>query len=502
MNSPITSDRLPPHDLEIEQAVLACFLLDNSTIKFLPRNLLDAFYDLRHRTTAEHCLSLHEKGAGVDEVTLATSLKDGNVLEQVGGLDFIAPLADRVSSAANFHFYFDSLVEKYMARMAVHTSVDLCAAIYEDPAHAAAIIENGIRAFEFAKTLTPDSKNGHLSWRSPDEIMRFDTKAYTSLLGDDFFCVGDTLSILGAGGIGKSRLCLQMIGCMILGLPFLKLPTGGKGTRWLILQAENGMKRLQKDLAAMREVYGPECWKYFSDHVVIHTLETESDGFFTITNADVQRRLKEALEQYKPDGVLIDAVYNVSTGDLNKDTDMMSTLSAVSRVMRHRNPLRSIMACHHSITGKAGAVKATGWDRASFARNSKVIHSWTRAQLNVSAGSDDGSKLVISCGKANNCEEWKPFACELHNDMMYWPDENFDFESWEQEISGKEEGPKCSERDLISLVRGRSMDKPQLVKALRDEFGIARGYAYKLIGKSEKGGAIRISGTTAKYYAP
>ncbi len=117
-----------------------------------------------------------------------------------------------------------------------------------------------------------------------------------------------------------------------------------------------------------------------------------------------------------PDVIIWDSLYNFGTGDLNKDQDMRSSLSKVHQVSQHRNPQRGIVLLHHATTGKGGMVKVAGLDRASFGRNSKVLHAWARAQVNVAPlKGDDNDLLAIACGKASNGREFQPFAARLNS---------------------------------------------------------------------------------------
>ena len=55
----------------------------------------------------------------------------------------------------------------------------------------------------------------------------------------------------GIAGLGKSRLVMQFSIDTILGRDFIGLETNGDALRWLIIQNENGNRRLKDDLCAM-----------------------------------------------------------------------------------------------------------------------------------------------------------------------------------------------------------------------------------------------------------
>ena len=131
-------DRLPPHDLEAEAAALACVLtmgtvpadvLDTLNEKF--RGAKEVFYDLRHQVLFETLMAMHTGGQAIDLITLQSELRNRHQLEQVGGLEYLAPLPDKVPSAANAAYYRDIVWDKFRCRQAIQVCVELVGQIYE-----------------------------------------------------------------------------------------------------------------------------------------------------------------------------------------------------------------------------------------------------------------------------------------------------------------------------------------------------------------------------------
>src|SRR5262249_33650516 len=135
--------------------------------------------------------------------------------------------------------------------------------------------------------------------------------------------------------------------------------------------------------------------------VFFHTLEADDDGFLVL-DVENAERIANAIAKVRADIVVYDPLRDFGSDDLNSDRYMTETLREISHVTKRRNPKRIPLIIHHAGTGKAGIVKATGFDRSSFGRNSKVLFSWTRAQINVSPGlPDDNSVIVISSAKCS-----------------------------------------------------------------------------------------------------
>ncbi|HEY9509096.1 MAG TPA: replicative DNA helicase [Verrucomicrobiae bacterium] len=128
-------DRLPPHSPEAEQGVLGCLLLSpNECIgecieKF--KQGAEVFYDLRHQTVFGTLAEMFDKRQAIDVITLQQNLKDKQLLEQVGGIAYLASLPDTVPSAANISYYTEIVYEKYLLRKMIHTCTDVVAKVYD-----------------------------------------------------------------------------------------------------------------------------------------------------------------------------------------------------------------------------------------------------------------------------------------------------------------------------------------------------------------------------------
>ena len=132
---PIKLDRLPPHSPEAEQGVLGCVLLSpNECMGECMEKLKDGkeiFYDLRHQTIFETLVSMYDAREAVDVITLQQRLKDKQLLEQVGGIAYLAQLQDAVPSAANLSYYLDIVREKHLLRKMIATCTDVVGRVYD-----------------------------------------------------------------------------------------------------------------------------------------------------------------------------------------------------------------------------------------------------------------------------------------------------------------------------------------------------------------------------------
>lgn len=125
-------ERVPPQNIEAEQAVLGAMLIDKEAIAKASEILTaDDFYREAHRVIFTAMLELYNKNEAVDMVTVTDILKRDNKLEDIGGIAYITSLANAVLTAANVKFHADIVAEKSVLRQLVRVSTEIAAMGYE-----------------------------------------------------------------------------------------------------------------------------------------------------------------------------------------------------------------------------------------------------------------------------------------------------------------------------------------------------------------------------------
>ncbi|MEM6450106.1 MAG: replicative DNA helicase [Cyanobacteria bacterium P01_D01_bin.105] len=125
-------DRLPPQNIEAEEAILGGILIDPEAIGRVTEILMpEAFYIGAHRTIYQAALDLQSRGLPTDLMGMATWLKDKGVLEKVGGQARLAQLVDRTISAANIDQYGKLVVDKYTRRKLIQSGGEIIQLGYE-----------------------------------------------------------------------------------------------------------------------------------------------------------------------------------------------------------------------------------------------------------------------------------------------------------------------------------------------------------------------------------
>ncbi|MEJ2746532.1 MAG: replicative DNA helicase [Anaerolineae bacterium] len=101
-----TIERLPPHSVEAEEAVLGSLLIDPDAI-FEVANFLrpDAFYRAQNRWIFEAILDLSDRREPLDLITLTEELRRREQLEDAGGEGYIIGLINAVPTSINARNY-------------------------------------------------------------------------------------------------------------------------------------------------------------------------------------------------------------------------------------------------------------------------------------------------------------------------------------------------------------------------------------------------------------
>lgn len=128
-NFQVPGDRLPPQNIEAEEAILGGIILDPEAISRVAELLDPSCFSIKaHQTIYRTTLNLHLQGKPTDLMTVTTWLADHNQLEEVGGQMKLAQLVDRTVSAVNIDQYALLVIEKAMRRnliQAGHETIDL-----------------------------------------------------------------------------------------------------------------------------------------------------------------------------------------------------------------------------------------------------------------------------------------------------------------------------------------------------------------------------------------
>jgi replicative DNA helicase len=101
-----TQLKVPPHNLEAEQAILGGILINNDAMNQVMDILSpDDFYREAHMSLFEGMAELYNLGEPIDMITLSQFLTKKNLLEKAGGTDYLVSLVESVSISAGIAYH-------------------------------------------------------------------------------------------------------------------------------------------------------------------------------------------------------------------------------------------------------------------------------------------------------------------------------------------------------------------------------------------------------------
>ncbi len=134
--------KIPPNDVESEQAVIGSMLTDKEAVSAAIEVLKpEDFYREDNRTIFEAILNLYGRSEPIDIITLKSELSSMGKFEAVGGLEYIAELPDKVPTTANVEQYIKIVEEKSVLRNLIKTANEIITLGYDQTQEVDGIID-------------------------------------------------------------------------------------------------------------------------------------------------------------------------------------------------------------------------------------------------------------------------------------------------------------------------------------------------------------------------
>ena len=135
-------DRIPPQNIEAEQAVLGAMLIEREAISKVAEFLCPGdCYREAHRIIYNAILELFNNNDAIDMVTIIELLRMSNTLEAAGGISYITALANSIPTAANVLYHAKIVEEKSLLRKLINTTTNIASEAYEGNEKAELILD-------------------------------------------------------------------------------------------------------------------------------------------------------------------------------------------------------------------------------------------------------------------------------------------------------------------------------------------------------------------------
>ncbi len=136
-------NKIPPNDQEAEQAVLGAMLTDKDAVVVAVEILKpDDFYRKDHGTIFDCMLELYGQGNPIDIVTVKAVLESRQMLENVGGSDYLITLAGSDFTTANIEAYTKIVEGKSVLRKLIQASNEIIKVGYDAKESVEEILDN------------------------------------------------------------------------------------------------------------------------------------------------------------------------------------------------------------------------------------------------------------------------------------------------------------------------------------------------------------------------
>ena len=214
--------KVPPHNLEAEQAILGGILINNDALNQVVDILAsEDLYREAHALTFEGMLVLYNRDDPVDLITLPQVLKEKGVLDKVGGTEYLASLAEATSTSAGI-LYHSEIVKDLSTRRGLisqcsHIS-EVCFQLTNDTEEVLDLAEQSI--FEIAE------RNIDQNFYPLNEVVKKSFKKIETITGDRITGIStgftdfddltsglqpsDLIIIAGRPSMGKTALALNI----------------------------------------------------------------------------------------------------------------------------------------------------------------------------------------------------------------------------------------------------------------------------------------------------
>jgi hypothetical protein len=244
--------------------------------------------------------------------------------------------------------------------------------------------------------------------------------------------------------------------------------------KWLLIGNENSLRRQKADLSKILGSFSPPERELIEENLRLHVLETIEDCRLDLSDERTRTRLRATIEEHQPGAVILDPFSNFVEGDENQAKDQRATLNDIYRIVQGVVLDCAIVILHHARTGAGNIAQGVGnYTAGNYMRGSKALLGDVRCAINLMPGdNEDFTKLVISCGKANDCEAFATRGLVFNpENFRYDVDPDFNLEDWINDVEGKRGNKACSIADVVEAVRAGKHKRKEIVEHVNDLTG-------------------------------
>jgi replicative DNA helicase len=129
----MAEEKLPPHDIEAEEAIIGSLLIDPDAIFKVAVSLKpEDFFSETNRVIYQACLALYQRpNEVINQITVAHELMRQDKLEQIGGAAFLSHLISNVPTSLHVEYYAQIVSDTAVMRRLITAARQIEALGYE-----------------------------------------------------------------------------------------------------------------------------------------------------------------------------------------------------------------------------------------------------------------------------------------------------------------------------------------------------------------------------------
>lgn len=217
--------KLPPQNIEAEQAILASVLIDNHALNVCLEFIKpEDFYKEAHEIIFRMMIELNEKSEPTDLITLNHVLESKSLLDKVGGSAYLSHIVDSVPTAANVATYAKFVHEKALLRHLIETSTDIITQCFGDDINIPDLIDEAeqrifkVSSQKISKGFIPVKDLVKTSYKLIEDL--YENKNHITGLATGFkqfdditagLQRGDLIIVAGRPSMGKTSFAMNIV---------------------------------------------------------------------------------------------------------------------------------------------------------------------------------------------------------------------------------------------------------------------------------------------------
>lgn len=340
--------KMMPHSIEAEQSLLSCLLIDNNVVSSITEKIKPQdFYSEAHKKIYEIMYSLYETNQPIDFVTVVDKLEKQNLINEVGGIDYLTLLASSLPSAVNFKSYIDIVKRDSLNRALISAGQKIIEKAYEggeiqDSIAFAEKMVYDIAQKEETSTLEHISVALNEAMKSIDELAKNGGQIKgisTGITEFDKLTNGlqnsDLILLAARPGVGKTSFAMNIAinaattqhkNCAIFSL---EMPRVQLAMRSLCQVAKVSMSKAKKGNLTTEEMK----YIWMANKTLAESGLYVSDSSL-VTPMDVLDKCRRLKREKGLDLIVIDYLQLMSSGKTSKDDNRQQEISQITRFLK------------------------------------------------------------------------------------------------------------------------------------------------------------------------